>query len=229
MSHVLVVDDEPQLLRALVLSLTHRGFQVSTAADGANALAIAEAGRPDLLLLDLGLPDMDGLEAIRRLRMTHPELPIIVLSARSGNSDKIVALDLGALDYVTKPFDMNELLARVRAVLRRSSPSPALPVIELDGISVDLAARLITRAEGEVGPPIHLTPTEWRMLEVLLTRPGVLVSARELLTHLRGEPDNTEGSYLRIYMAQLRRKLEREPSRPRHLITESGMGYRFQP
>lgn len=229
MTHVLVVDDEPQLLRALVLSLTHRGFEVSTAADGARALAIVESGRPDLLLLDLGLPDMDGLEAIRRLRISHPGMPIIVLSARSGHGDKIVALDLGAVDYVTKPFDMNELLARVRAVLRRSSTPTSLPVVEFDGLTVDLDARLIKRADGEPGPAIHLTPTEWRMLEILLARPGVLVSARELLTQLRGDPDNTESSYLRIYMGQLRRKLEREPSRPRHLITESGMGYRFQP
>jgi two-component system KDP operon response regulator KdpE len=229
MTHVLVVDDEPQLLRALVLSLTHRGFEVSTAADGTRALAIVESGRPDLVLLDLGLPDMDGLEAIRQLRISHPVLPIIVLSARSGHGDKIVALDLGAVDYVTKPFDMNELLARVRAVLRRSSAPTTLPVVALDGLTVDLDARLITRADGDAGPAIHLTPTEWRMLEILMARPGVLVSARELLTQLRGDPDNTEGSYLRIYMGQLRRKLEREPSRPRHLITESGMGYRFQP
>jgi two-component system KDP operon response regulator KdpE len=229
MTHVLVVDDEPQLLRALVLSLTHLGFEVSTAADGARALAMVESGRPDLLLLDLGLPDMDGLEAIRRLRISHPGMPIIVLSARSGHGDKIVALDLGAVDYVTKPFDMNELLARVRAVLRRSSTPTSLPVVEFDGLTVDLDARLIKRADGEPGPAIHLTPTEWRMLEILLARPGVLVSARELLTQLRGDPDNTESSYLRIYMGQLRRKLEREPSRPRHLITESGMGYRFQP
>jgi two-component system KDP operon response regulator KdpE len=229
MTHVLIVDDEPQLLRTLVLSLTQRGFEVSTAADGHTALQLAHTTAPDLLLLDLGLPDLDGLDVIQRLRRDDPALPIIVLSARSGSNDKIVALDLGAVDYVTKPFDINELLARLRAVARRKATTAHPASINFDNIRIDLYARLIVKAGERGEESIHLTPTEWRMLEMLLASAGALVSSHDLLTALRGGPDNTESSYLRIYMAQLRRKLEVEPSRPRHLITEPGMGYRFQP
>jgi two-component system KDP operon response regulator KdpE len=229
MTHVLIVDDEPQLLRTLVLSLTQRGFDVSTAADGQTALQLARTTAPDLLLLDLGLPDLDGLEVIQRLRRDDPALPIIVLSARSGSNDKIVALDLGAVDYVTKPFDINELLARLRAVARRNTTTPHPTSTHLGDICIDLYARLVLKTDEQGQEAIHLTPTEWRMLEMLLDNPGALVSSRDLLTALRGSPDNTESSYLRIYMAQLRRKLEIEPTRPRYLITEPGMGYRFQP
>ncbi|HEY2043626.1 MAG TPA: response regulator [Jatrophihabitans sp.] len=229
MTHVLIVDDEPQLLRTLVLSLTQRGFEVSTAADGRTALGLVKSETPDLLLLDLGLPDLDGLEIIRRLRHDDSALPIIVLSARSGSNDKIVALDLGAIDYMTKPFDMNELLARLRAVARRKATTQPVTSLKLGSIRIDLSARLIVKIDDLGDESIHLTPTEWRMLEMLLRNPGALVSSRELLTALRGGPDNTESSYLRIYMAQLRRKLETEPSRPRYLLTEPGMGYRYQP
>ncbi|MDQ1716215.1 MAG: two-component system, OmpR family, operon response regulator KdpE [Pseudonocardiales bacterium] len=231
MTHVLVVDDEPQLLRTLVLTLTQRGFQVSTAADGTTALRIAKTETPDLVLLDLGLPDIDGLEAIRRLRRDDPGLPIIVLSARSGSNDKIVALDLGASDYMTKPFDINELLAHLRAVARRKATPRArtsVPV-HFGQVSIDLYARLVVKTDEHGKETIHLTPTEWRLLEMLLDKPGALISSRELLIALRGDADNTESSYLRIYMAQLRRKLEPEPGRPRYLLTEPGMGYRYQP
>ncbi len=225
MTHVLVVDDEPQILRALVLSLSRRGFQTSAAADARTALMLTAELGPDLILLDLGLPDLDGLEVIRRLQREDPGLPIVVLSARNDSSDKIVALDLGAVDYVTKPFDMNELLARLRAVVRRAGAPVAPRSVGFGDVQVDLGAHLVIRA----GEAVHLTPTEWRLLEMLLERPGSLVNTGALLTELRGDPDHTESSYLRIYMAQLRRKLEPEPSRPRYFITEAGMGYRFQP
>jgi two-component system KDP operon response regulator KdpE len=224
MTHVLVVDDEPRLLRAMVLNLSTRGYHVTTAATATAALAEIAAVPPDLLVLDLGLPDRDGTDVIRELRTTRPTLPIVVLSARADSHDKVLALDLGATDYVTKPFDMNELLARLRAALRHAETTAStVPVGE---VTVDLDGR--TAADRE-GATIHLTPTEWRILDVLLRHPGRLITSRELLTVLRGGPDNTDSSYLRIYMAQLRRKLEPEPSRPRHLLTEPGMGYRFQP
>ena len=229
MTHVLIVDDEPQILRALVLSLTHHGFEVSTAADARTALRLASTTAPDLLLLDLGLPDFDGLEVIRQLRLSDPDLPVVVLSARSGGPDKIVALDLGAIDYVTKPFDMNELLARVRAILRRTTAQPRPRTVELGAVHIDLDTHLVVRTSDDGPETIHLTPTEWRMVEVLLAKPGSLVTTKEMLTALRGAPGNTDNSYLRVFMAQLRRKLEREPSRPVYFITEPGMGYRFRP
>jgi two-component system KDP operon response regulator KdpE len=235
-TRVLIVDDEPSLLRALVLSLTNSGFEVGTAGDATTALALAAQRAPDLLLLDLGLPDRDGLDVIQKLRQDDPTLPIVVLSARSGSHDKVLALDLGAIDYVTKPFDMSELIARLRAAARRAKLVPRPANISMGNVRIDLAAHSILRIDGagrDGAPPasttIHLTPTEWRMLEMLLTNPGALVASDELLSALRGDPDHTESSYLRIYMAQLRRKLEVEPSRPRYLLTEPGMGYRFQP
>lgn len=226
MTHVLAVDDEPDLLRALVLNLTNRGYQVSTAATGRDAIAQATRQPPDLLVLDLGLPDIDGLEVIRQLHSHQPDLPILVLSARTSSQDKVVALDLGAVDYVSKPFDMGELLARLRAAARRSGLAPPVTVVEVGAARVDLVAKIVHGADGEV---IHFTPTEWQMLELLLRHPGTLVTSRELLTALRGDPEHTESSYLRIYMAQLRRKLEPIPGRPRYLLTEPGMGYRFMP
>lgn len=225
MTRVLIVEDERPLLRALAMNLTARGYEVSEADTAAKALAAAATGEQDVMLLDLGLPDVDGLEVIRAVR-AYETLPIIVLSARTGSTDKVAALDLGADDYVTKPFSIDELLARVRAATRRASATEPAPVVQFGGARVDLDAKTVT---GEDGERIHLTPTEWRLLEVLLRHPGKLVTGRSLLTELRGTPDHTDPSYLRIYVGQLRRKLEREPSRPRHLITEPGMGYRFQP
>ena len=226
MTKVLIVDDEPPLLRALVLNLTHRGYEVTTASTAAGAMDQIRKLPPDLLILDLGLPDRDGVEVIRELRDREPTLPIIVLSARSTSQDKVAALDLGAVDYIAKPFDMNELVARLRAAARRlDTPARALP-ITVGATEINLAARTAHRADGDL---VHLTPTEWRILDVLLRDPGRLVSGPELLTAVRGDPDHTESSYLRIYLAQLRRKLEPTPSRPQHLITEPGLGYRFRP
>ena len=231
-THILVVDDEPYLLRVLTMNLRSRGYRTTAATDGTSALDCAATTHPDLLVLDLGLPDLDGLEVIRRLRARAEALPIIVLSARSSSQEKVAALDLGATDYVTKPFDMNELLARLRAALRRAKTTEPETVITLGAVAVDLAARIIHRQHGDparLPDTIRLTPTEWRMLDALLQRPGRLTTSTELLTAMRSDPKHTERSYLRIYMQQLRRKLEADPSRPRYLLTEPGLGYRYQP
>jgi two-component system, OmpR family, KDP operon response regulator KdpE len=226
MTRVLVVEDERPLLRALAMNLTARGFDVIEADTGTKALTYAASREPDLILLDLGLPDVTGLDVIRGVR-AYSTTPIIVLSARTGSADKVTALDLGADDYVTKPFSIDELLARLRAATRRAAPvgEPADEPMQVGLARVDLGAKTATAADGT---RIHLTPTEWHLLEVLLRRPGKLVTGRALLTELRGAPEHTDPSYLRIFIAQLRRKLEPEPSRPRHLITEPGMGYRFE-
>jgi two-component system KDP operon response regulator KdpE len=225
MTRVLIVDDERPLLRALAMNLTARGFDVTEADTGTRALSAAAAREPDVILLDLGLPDISGLDVIRAIR-DYSSTPIIVLSARTGSSDKVAALDLGADDYVTKPFSIDELLARLRAATRRASVNETVALVQIGSSTVDLNAKMVTDAAGE---RVHLTPTEWHLLEALTRQPGKLVTGRALLTELRGTPEHTDPSYLRIYMAQLRRKLETEPGRPRHLITEPGMGYRFQP
>jgi two-component system KDP operon response regulator KdpE len=224
MPRVLLIEDEQPLRRALAMNLTARGYEVIETANATAGLAAVAAEQPDVILLDLGLPDLSGLDVIRTVR-TYGQTPIIVLSARTGSTDKVTALDLGADDYVTKPFGIDELLARMRAALRHGPPAE-LPPMRIGDTTVDLAAKVALDADGQ---RIHLTPTEWRLLEALLRQPGRLVTGRELLTELRGSPDHTDASYLRIYMAQLRRKLEPEPSRPRHLLTEPGMGYRYQP
>ena len=223
MSRVLVVDDEPGLLRALAINLRARKYDVDVAADATTALASAARRPPDVVVLDLGLPDMDGTEVIRGLR-GWTSAPIIVLSARTNQSDKVDALDAGADDYVTKPFGMDELLARLRAALRRAGPAEPHPIIETPGFTVDLAAM---QARTPDGTPIRLTPTEWHLLEVLVRHEGKLVGHRQLLQEVWGPAYGTETNYLRVYMAQLRRKLEADPSSPRHLITEPGLGYRF--
>jgi two-component system KDP operon response regulator KdpE len=223
-TRVLVVDDEPSILRALKINLTARNYEVSTAADGASGLAAVARDHPDVLILDLGLPDMDGTDLIRGIR-GWTSTPIIVLSVWGQESQKVAALDAGADDYVTKPFGMDELLARLRAAVRRASPAPDEPIVTTDDFTVDLAAKRVKRSgNGDV----RLTPTEWQLLEVLVRHRGRLVSQRQLLQEVWGPAYETESNYLRVYMAQLRRKLEPEPSRPRYLITESGMGYRFQ-
>ncbi|MEU6132770.1 response regulator [Saccharopolyspora sp. NPDC047091] len=225
MTKVLVVDDEPQLLRALRINLTAHGYEVVVAPDGMTALRIAAEARPDAVVLDLGLPDLDGVEVIAGLR-GWTTLPIIVLSARTESTDKVHALDAGADDYVTKPFGMDELLARLRAAVRRSRSAVAEdePVVRTESFEVDLSAKKVLRAGAEV----HLTPTEWGMLEVLVRNRGKLVAQRRLLQEVWGPAYADEFHYLRVYIAQLRRKLEDDPSRPRHLITEAGMGYRFE-
>jgi two-component system KDP operon response regulator KdpE len=222
---VLLVEDERPLLRALAMNLTARGFTVTQAANGGEALDAAAAEAHDVVLLDLGLPDVSGMDVIRTIR-EYATTPIIVLSARTGSGDKVTALDLGADDYVTKPFSIEELLARLRATTRRAGIADGPTTVDLGRTLVDLDAKTVVDRDGE---RVHLTPTEWHLLETLLRAPGRLVPGRALLTALRGSPDHTDPSYLRIYVAQLRRKLEPEPSRPRYLITEPGMGYRFQP
>lgn len=225
-STVLVVDDEPQIVRALRINLSARGYRVVTAHDGAAALRAVAEGRPDVVVLDLGLPDMDGNEVIHGLR-GWTQVPIIVLSARVESSDKVYALDAGADDYVTKPFGMDELLARLRAAVRRSSVTSGEDgdaTVSTGVLTIDLAAKKITRE----GVEVHLTKTEWGVLELLVRNRGRLVSQKQLLHEVWGPAYDTESNYLRVYLAQLRRKLEAEPSRPRHLLTEPGMGYRFE-
>lgn len=223
MTHVLVVDDESGLRQALAINLRARDYKVTLAGDGAAALAAAAKEPPDLIVLDLGLPDMDGTEVIGGLR-GWCEAPIIVLSARTAQGDMVAALDAGADDYVTKPFGMGELLARLRAALRRASAGEAGAVIETESFTVDLAAKQVRTSNGDA---VRLTPTEWHVLEVLVRNEGKLVSHAELLREVWGPGYGSESNYLRVYMAQLRRKLELKPSHPRHLITEPGMGYRF--
>jgi two-component system, OmpR family, KDP operon response regulator KdpE len=223
-TRVLVVDDEPSIVRALRINLTARKYEVSTATDGASGLAAVARDRPDVMILDLGLPDMDGTEVIRGVR-GWSSTPIIVLSVWGQETQKVAALDAGADDYVTKPFGMDELLARLRAAVRRAAPAPDEPVVATDHFTVDLASKKVARADGEV---VSLTPTEWQLLEVLVRNRGRLVTQRQLLQEVWGPAYETESNYLRVYVAQLRRKLEPEPSRPRYLLTEPGMGYRFE-
>ncbi|PRX48346.1 two-component system KDP operon response regulator KdpE [Prauserella shujinwangii] len=225
-SKVLVVDDEPQIVRALRINLAARGYEVGTAYDGEGALRAVAESRPDVVVLDLGLPDLDGVEVIERLR-GWTQVPIVVLSARDGSVDKVHALDAGADDYVTKPFGMDELLARLRAALRRSSVSASEgdAVVETAAFTIDLVAKRVRRD----GTEVHLTRTEWGVLELLVRNRGRLVAQKELLHEVWGPAYDTESHYLRVYLAQLRRKLEPEPSRPRYLLTEPGMGYRFEP
>ena len=223
MTRILIVEDEPDLQRALSISLRARRYDVDVAPDGATALRLA-GGRPSLVLLDLGLPDLDGIEVIAGIRRWS-QVPIVVLSAREGQHDKVDALDAGADDYLTKPFGMDELLARIRASLRRAQPADSQPVVRTDRFTVDLAAKRVTMRTG----PVRLTPTEWNLLEILVKNPGRLVSRQTLLTEVWGPGYARETNYLRVYMAQIRQKLEADPSHPRHVITEPGMGYRFEP
>ncbi|TYB42273.1 response regulator [Actinomadura chibensis] len=225
MTRVLVVDDSPQILATLRLNLQARHYEVQLARDGRRALTGAAEWRPDVVILDLGLPDLDGTDVIRGLR-GWSKVPIIVLSGRSGSGDKVDALDAGADDYVTKPFGVDELLARIRALIRRAPADEAPPAVDVGRHSVDLAAKLVS---GPGGTRVHLTPTEWGVLEILVRNPGRLITQQRLLTEVWGPKHVSETNYLRVYLASLRRKLEDDPSRPRHLITEPGMGYRFEP
>jgi two-component system KDP operon response regulator KdpE len=224
MSKILVVDDDAQIRRALRINLSARGYEVLTADDGASALQIAAEAHPDAVVLDLGLPDLDGTDVIAGLLgWTH--VPIVVLSARTDASDKVGALDAGADDYVTKPFGMAELLARLRAALRRAQIShvDGDPIVATASFTIDLSAKRVVRDDSEV----HLTPTEWGILEQLIRNQGKLVGQQQLLREVWGPSYTKETNYLRVYLAQLRRKLEIDPAHPRHLITEPGMGYRF--
>jgi two-component system KDP operon response regulator KdpE len=224
MSRILVVDDEPQLLRALGTNLKARGYDVDLAPSGEEALVLAARTHPDLVVLDLGLPGIDGTEVIRGLR-GWTSIPIIVLSVRETEGDKVAALDAGADDYVTKPFGMDELLARLRAALRRAAPGDEEATVETEHFVVDLGAKRVTTSAGEV----RLTPTEWHIVEVLVRHPGKLVTQRQLLQQVWGPQYEKETNYLRVYLAQIRQKLEPDPARPRYFITEARMGYRFEP
>jgi two-component system KDP operon response regulator KdpE len=225
---VLVIDDDPQILRALSVNLRARRYEVDAVADGRTALHAAAAHPPDLVVLDLGLPDMDGAEVIAGLR-GWTTVPIIVLSGRSDGTEKVHALDAGADDYVTKPFRVDELLARLRALTRRATGAEESARFTLGDVEIDLAAKTAARSRANGRPEIRLTPTEWHLLEILLRNPGRLVTQRQLLTEVWGKKYVEETGYLRVYLAQLRRKLEPDPARPRYLLTEPGMGYRYQP
>jgi len=221
-SGVLIVDDEPAILRTLAVNLRARGYEVQTATDGRQALELAARHHPDAVVLDLGLPDLDGVEVIYGLR-GWTSVPILVLSARSAEAQKVAALDAGANDYVTKPFGMDEFMARLRVALRTPGPAAQPAVIDTPDFRIDLALRLVTKAGGE---PVRLTATEWQIIEVLARNAGRLVTQRQFLSeiwHLKGDRTN----YLRVYMVALRRKLEPDPRRPRYFITEPGCGLRF--
>jgi two-component system KDP operon response regulator KdpE len=224
-TRILVVDDDRQLLRALRINLAARGYQVDLATDGAGGLAAASRQPPDLVVVDLGLPDMDGVDVVEGIR-GWSGAPILVLSARDAEPAKVRALDAGADDYVTKPFGMDELLARIRAALRRAAPVADAPVVRTGAFAVDLAAKRVTRPDGTA---VRLTPTEWHLLEVLVRNAGRLVGHRQLLQEVWGPRYESESNYLRVYVAQLRAKLEPDPAHPRYLRTEPGMGYRFEP
>jgi two-component system KDP operon response regulator KdpE len=223
-TRVLVVDDEAPILRALAANLRARDYEYDVAATAEEALEVAARNPPDVVILDLGLPGMSGLDVIRGLR-GWTDVPIIVLSARDGQADKVAALDVGADDYVTKPFGMDELLARLRAAVRRGSPTPAEPIVETPDFVVDLTTKRVVGRDGE----IRLTPTEWHLVEVLVRNAGRLVSSRQLLKEVWGPAYGQETNYLRVHFAHIRRKLEPDSTRPRYFITEPGMGYRFEP
>ncbi|MDQ0865173.1 response regulator [Arthrobacter globiformis] len=224
MTGVLVVDDDQHLLKALRITLQAHGYAVETAADGEAALIAASRNPPGIVVLDLGLPDMDGAAVLRELRRWSTA-PVLVLSARHGSSDKVDALDAGADDYITKPFGLEELLARLRALLRRAPEATEPSTVDTPEFSVDLGRRMVTRN----GEPVRLTPTEWSILELLVRNPGKLITQQQILASVWGPAYEKEANYLRVYMAQLRRKLEADTGNPRHLLTEAGIGYRFRP
>jgi two-component system, OmpR family, KDP operon response regulator KdpE len=223
-SRVLVVDDEAQIRRALATNLRARGHQVDLAASGEEALVSAANHHPDLVILDLGLPGIDGVRVVRGLR-GWTTVPILVLSVRREERDKVDALDAGADDYVTKPFGMNELLARMRALLRRSTPGDEAPLVETPDFAIDLTTKRATLADGT---DAGLTPREWALVEVLVRNPGKLVTHRQLLRDVWGPGYGSQSNYLRVHFRHIRQKLEPEPSQPRYFVTEPGMGYRFE-
>lgn len=224
---ILIADDDPQLLRALRITLTAKGYEIVTASNGEEAIGLAADERPDLLLLDLGMPRFNGLEVIHAIR-GWSEAPILVVSGRTGAGDKVEALDAGADDYVTKPFLVEELLARIRALTRRIPEHEASPTVTFGHVTVDLSARIVTDASSGHPVQVRLTPTEWQVLELLIRNAGKLVTRQTLLTHIWGFEHAKDTGYLRLYLSQLRKKLEADPANPRYLLTESGMGYRLQ-
>ena len=223
---ILIADDDPQILRALRITLTAKGYEIITATHGAAAIAAAIDHQPDLLLIDLGMPQLDGLEVIHGVR-GWSQAPILVVSGRAGAADKVEALDAGADDYITKPFAIEELLARIRALTRRSTHESTVPVVQLGNVTVDLAAHSVTRDSPDGRKLIRLTPTEWQFIEILIRNAGKLVTRQTILTAIWGTEHAEDTGYLRLYVSQLRRKLEDDPAHPVHLITEPGMGYRL--
>ncbi|HYQ77005.1 response regulator [Cellulomonas sp.] len=225
---ILIADDDPQILRALRITLRARGYEILVATDGVSALNQAIEHKPDLYLVDLGMPHLDGVELIQGLR-GWTTAPVLVLSGRTGSADKVEALDAGADDYVTKPFGVDELLARIRALTRRAAGgTDAEPLVRIGDVTVDLTATTVTR-DGNPPEAVRLTPTEWRILEVLVRNAGRLVTRQTLLSDIWGSEHITDTGYLRLYLSQLRKKLEPDPAAPRYLLTEPGMGYRFDP
>lgn len=224
MSQLLIVDDEASFARAMSVGLRARGYEVQSAASGRGGLDLATRLHPDLVLLDLGLPDLDGVEVLRALR-AWSQVPVIILSARAHEQSIVDALDEGADDYVTKPFGMGEVLARIRAALRRSAGEDGDAAIATDDFTIDFAAKRVTAADGDT---VRLTPTEWHVVEILARHPGKLVSQRQLLQEVWGPGYEREVEYLRVYLGRIRRKLEGDPSRPRYFVTEPGIGYRFE-
>lgn len=223
---ILIADDDPQILRALRITLTAKGYEIFTAADGAQAIAAAIDHHPDIFLIDLGMPELDGIEVIHGIR-GWSQAPILVVSGRAGAADKVEALDAGADDYITKPFAVEELLARIRALTRRVPQEDATPVVHLGSVTIDLAARSVTRDTSEGERQIRLTPTEWQFIEILIRNAGKLVTRQTILTTIWGTEHAEDTGYLRLYVSQLRRKLEEDPANPAHLLTEPGMGYRL--
>lgn len=226
---ILIADDDPQILRALRITLTAKGYEIVTAADGAQAISVAAEGHPDLLLLDLGMPELDGVEVIQAVR-GWSQVPILVVSGRAGAADKVEALDAGADDYIVKPFAIEELLARVRALTRRApaeGEDAAVPVVRFGDVTVDLAAHSVTRASAEGVVQVRLTPTEWQFLEILIRNAGKLVTRQTILRAIWGTEHAEDTGYLRLYVSQLRRKLEPDPAHPRFILTDPGMGYRL--
>ena len=223
---ILIADDDPQILRALRIILGAKGYRVVTAANGAEAVSAAVDEQPDVFLLDLGMPQLDGIEVIQGIR-GWSQAPILVVSGRTGAADKVQALDTGADDYITKPFAIDELLARIRALTRRIPQEKTVATARLGDVTVDLAAHSVTRAVAGGVKQIRLTPTEWQVVEVLLRNAGKLVTRQTLLTHVWGTEHVQDSGYLRLYISQLRKKLEADPANPRHILTEQGMGYRL--
>ncbi|MGC0142672.1 MULTISPECIES: response regulator transcription factor [Micrococcales] len=223
---ILIADDDPQILRALRITLSAKGYEIVTATDGAQAVRAAIDEHPDVYLLDLGMPQLNGIEVIQGIR-GWSQAPILVVSGRAGASDKVEALDAGADDYVTKPFSVDELLARIRALTRRVPQEEALPSVRLGNVTIDLAARSVTKESPAGRRQIRLTPTEWQVIEILIRNTGKLVTRQTLLTSIWGTEHAEDTGYLRLYVSQLRRKIETDPSKPNHIITEPGMGYRL--
>lgn len=224
---ILLADDDPQILRALRITLMAKGYEIVTAADGAQAIAAAIDHHPDIFLLDLGMPKLDGIEVIHGIR-GWSQAPILVVSGRAGAADKVEALDAGADDYITKPFAVEELLARIRALTRRVSQGESAPVVHLGRVTIDLAAHSVTRDTADGQKQIRLTPTEWQFIDILIRNAGKLVTRHTVLTTIWGTEHAEDTGYLRLYVSQLRRKLEEDPANPIHLITEPGMGYRLE-